>query len=508
MLLNESILLLAGLVALSRKAAALATGDAEAMFNAYNNAFLIARSPTEVYYKAALNTQNVDQGWTGALDIQGAEDAYDRTGDPAKKALVNDLLTTFLIKNSPPNLGPWDQDGWNDDMGWYALALIRGYLITRNENFYTQGKYAFDLAFGRGWDTQYNGGGIWELDPAQAAQQGRAPAKEALSNDSLGKAACYLFQAKRDSAYLGKCQQIYDWTRSHLYNTDTGQVYTGVYTDGSLVGGSDVYNQGAFIDFAGLVYETTGSPTAHDDAKRALDYGRNHMTNNGIFSDSGGHNTWADEMARGVGHFVAMTRLWDEYYSWMVQNADSVLANRRSDLGITWNVWDRSTPTDNTGIATNFVGAVSWLQYTPATKPSNIGGMHVITNQQTGYAIDSGASYILGGNVFQWGANWGQNQRWRLSQNSDNSWTIYSLGTFLALDCAGGAASSNDPVIQYLSHRENNQRWWIEQQSDGSYKIQNQASGKVLDGYNTLTYGDPLRFSDWTGAASQRWIIQ
>jgi hypothetical protein len=70
-----------------------------------------------------LNSEDPDGTWAASLDILGAEDAYERTGDSDKKTMVSDLLTTWL-KNTPP---PWDWDGWNDDIGWCTLALIRGY---------------------------------------------------------------------------------------------------------------------------------------------------------------------------------------------------------------------------------------------------------------------------------------------------------------------------------------------------------------------------------------------
>lgn len=119
-------------------------------------------------------------------------DAYDQTGDADKKALVNDLLNTWLKKTNPP---PWDWDGWNDDISWFTLALIRGYQITANTEFLTQAKYGFDYALGRGCDTQYNGGGIWEENPEYAAREKppREPTNEALANNSLGKVACMIY---------------------------------------------------------------------------------------------------------------------------------------------------------------------------------------------------------------------------------------------------------------------------------------------------------------------------
>jgi hypothetical protein len=498
-------LILEGLIIAPRLALALGQSDAEAMYDAFNSAFLTT-SGSDVFYKAALNSEDPDGTWAASLDILGAEDAYERTGDSDKQTLVNNLLTTWL-KNTPP---PWDWDGWNDDIGWFTLALIRGYQITGNSDFLTQAKYGFDYAFGRGWDTTYNDGGIWEENPEYAAKENppRTPDKEALSNDSLGKVACLIYQSTHDSSYLNKCQQIYDWVWNHIYDSSTGQVNTGVAEDGEVNHGTAVYNQGTFIDFANLLYQITRTESLYNDAKKALDFGRNSLTVNGIFSNDAGYlNTWADEFARGAGHFVRDNLLWDTYYSWMVQNANSILANRRSDLGITWNAWDKTTPTDNTLTANKFVSAMAWLQFTPSTQPNNIGGVHIITNQESGLAIDSAGTYGNGNSVVQWGLNKGQNQLWLLTQNSDTSWNIISTSTWQALDCGGGS-TNGQTMLQWQPNRNGNQRWWIDEQSDGSYKIWNQGNSLSLDGGLSTDNGAPLIQWGWNGGPQQRWILQ
>ncbi len=495
-----------GLVSTSQAAPAVQSSDAETMYNAFNNAFLV-RSGSSAFYKTALNNEKPDPTWQGSLDILGAEDAYERTGDPAKKTLVNDLLTTWL-KNTPP---PWDWDGWNDDIGWFSLALVRGYQMTGNTTFLTQAKYGFDYAFGRGWDTQYNNGGIWEENPEYTARENppREAAKEPLSNNSLGKTACMIYQSTHDTSYLTRCRQIYDWSRSHLFDPATGAVHARIHKDGSVDTSTAAYNQGTFADYANLLWEITGDKTSYDDAKLAIDYARNHLTTNGVFSNGADYlNTWADEMSRGAGHFVRDNRQWGGYYSWMAQNADAILAHRRTDLGITGNAWDQATSTSNTQIANKFVSAMAWLQFTPATQPNDIGGIHVITNQKTGLAIDSAGTFGNGKGVLQWGQNNGQNQRWLFTQNSDGSWNIVNLSTWQALDSPGGASADDTALIQWQPHRESNQRWLIDAQPDGTYKISNQANGKALDGASSTGNGAPLIQYTWNGGSQQKWKLQ
>ena len=494
-------LVLAGLFVAPQLVAGLAAGDADTMFNNFNNAFLTT-SGSSVFYKSSMENAEPDGTWAGSLDILAAEDDYERTGDPNTKNLINELLTTWLT-NTPP---PWSWDGWNDDIGWFTLALIRGYQITANADFLTQAIYGFNFAFGRGWDTTYDDGGIWEEMPADDSS---APDKEALSNDSLGKVACLIYQSTNDVTYLNECQQIYDWVWNHIFDPATGQVYTGINESGQVNTATAVYNQGTFLDYANLLWEITGNTNIYRDATNAANYGMNSLTQNGIFSNSASYlNTWADEMARGLGHFVRDNQLWDTYYSFMVQNANAILANVRPDYGITWNAWNEPTPEDNSLITNQFASAVAWLQYTPPSQPDARGGIHYIINQETSMAIDSTAVWGNGTAVEQWGQNGGINQRWLFTQNSDTSWNIVSMSTWLSLDNPGGSTVENTGMITWQASRNNNQRWWVDEQSDGSYKIWNQASSMALDGASSTTNGAPLIQWPWNGGSQQRWLLQ
>ncbi|MBC8134901.1 MAG: RICIN domain-containing protein [Fibrella sp.] len=488
---------------LPQQTSAIGPGDADSSFNAFNNAFLV-RSGGKTYYKQSINNGNADGTWVASLDIMVAEDAYERTGSAAHKALVNDLCTTWL-QNTPP---PWTWDGWNDDIGWFSMALIRGYQMTGNPNFLTQARYGFDMAWARGWDTQYNGGGIWEQQP-DMTPPGEPIGKEALSNNSLGKVACMIYQSTHDVWYLDRAKQIYAWVRSHIYNTNTGAVYTGVDRSGVVNTGTAVYNQGTFVDYANLLYQITGDVMYYNDAKRSIDYVRNNMTTNGIITNNAGYlNTWADEFARGLGHFCRDNRQWGAYYPWMVQNADAIMSNRRTDYNITWNGWNQATPRDNSLITSKFASAVAWLQFTPVTQPNNIAGMHFIVSKQNGIAIDTAGLFGNNQRVVQWGFNGGQNQKWNFTQNADTSWNITSQSSWMALDCPGGSAANDLQMVQWSLNRDSNQRWWVDQQPDGSYRIWNQASGLSLDNSSSPVNGYKLTQWPWNSGPQQRWLLQ
>ncbi len=497
-LLTAAILMATGPFAIA------ANERADLSFEGFKRAFMV-NSGGKTYFRNAIENNNkVDGGWVASLDILAIQDVYERTGRPEHKNLVNELCKTWL-KDMPT---PWAWDGWNDDIGWFSLALIRGYQMTGTPEFLTAAKYGFDMAWARGWDTQYNGGGIWEQQP-EKTPAGGAINKAALSNDSLGKVAVMLYQSTHDRWYLDRATQIYDWVVTRIYDTNSGQVYSTIDRNNFVDKGSAVYNQGTFVDFAHLLYLTTGNVRYYNDAKKSVDYVRNHMTNNGVISNNADYlNTWGDEMARGLGHYVNDTRQWDTYYPWMVQNADAIWNHRRNDYNITWNGWAEQTPSDDSLVTSKFASAVAWLQFTPTSKPNAIGGIHTIVSKQSGIAIDNGGQNNDGAAAIQWGLNYGQNQKWLFTQNEDTSWNIVSLSSFKALDVPAGNSANGTALVQWTSNRNDNQRWWVDQQADGSYKIWNKATSGALDNSSSTANGTTLIQWGWHGGDQQRWLLK
>jgi hypothetical protein len=476
--------------------------------NAFNSAFLVTSGNT-AYYKQALNNGNADGTWVASLDIQGEEDAYEVSGSAAAKTLVNNLCATWLV-NTPP---PWSWDGYNDDIGWFTITLARGYQMTGTANFLTQAEYGFNYAFGRGWDTTYNGGGIWEENPSYAGST--TLEKTALANDSLAKTAVMIYQSTGNTTYLNEAEQIYAWVWHHIYNPSTGEVYAGIYTDGTVDTGTAVYNQGTFIDLANLLYECGAGASYLNDAKMAIQFTQNNLTSGGILSNNAGYlNTWADEFARGIGHVCRYTpSLWSTYYPFMINNANAAWNNRRTDYNITWNAWNQATPIVNNQIPSQCVSAVAMQQFTPATNPAgggggSIAGTHVIVNQANGLAIDNGSSTAQGALMLQWGSNGGSQQKWTFTQNSDSSWTIASVYSGQDLDDPGSSTANGTQMVQWGSNGGSNQHWVVTQQSNGHYEIANKSSGLALDDDNQSTNGTPLIQWGWNGGANQFWILQ
>ena len=180
-----------------------------------DNAAFLVRAKGETFYKKSLADDKRCGTWVGALEIQLAEDAYERTRSGAHAQLVRDLTTTFLNKEGTH----WSGDKWNDDIQWMMIACIRGYRITGNAALLNTTVSAWNMVYDRGWDATYDGG-IWEnMDNVPAG------GKCSLSNWPMIIAGTDIYQSTRDAAILAKCRAIYAWGRAHLFDSKTGRVY-------------------------------------------------------------------------------------------------------------------------------------------------------------------------------------------------------------------------------------------------------------------------------------------
>src|SRR5437660_7193974 len=180
-----SLIVLCGIV----PAHAFTTNDAVTIFDAYNAAFLAGG-----YYPG---------WWTGAEEIEMAEDAYDNSPTPARQTIVANACNQFVSHHTSLWTSGSGFNNFNDDICWAVIAFARGYLITGNTTFRNIAKSNYDGMFSRAWDTNFTGGGLWwNTDNTY---------KNAAVNGPATVAACLLFGIYGDSSYLSKAQSIYAW---------------------------------------------------------------------------------------------------------------------------------------------------------------------------------------------------------------------------------------------------------------------------------------------------------
>ena len=306
---------------------------ADAVFEAYNAAFLL-RENKDTFYKKTLANNKRCGTWVGALEIQLAEDAYDRTKSGAHSKLVRDLTDTFLAKEGTD----WKGDKWNDDVQWMMIACMRGYQITGNPVLLKTSFTAWNLVYDRGWDTTYDGG-IWE-NMDNVPEGGKC----SLSNWPMIISGMLIYQSTHDKAVLTKCQAIYAWGRTHLFDVKTGVLYEQIGPKGQT-GNDNVYNSGSFLNAANALYQVTHEPGYYQDALLAA----NHVvTKHAVLHHDGRLETaWEDQFTRALARFCRDNNLWGRYRSWFQANAEAAWKARRTDHNITWNDWTKTTATDD-----------------------------------------------------------------------------------------------------------------------------------------------------------------
>jgi len=316
-LVGCAFLLFGGLAASAYTAA-----DADTAFSAYNNAFLVGG-----YYAG---------WWTGAEEIEMAEDAYENTPSAARRSVVSNACVQF-VANHGSNwtvAGP-NFNNFNDDICWAVLAFTRGYLITGSSNFLNIAKSNWDAMYARAWETNFTGGGLWWNTDNNF--------KNAAVNGPAAIGACLLYNIYGDTAYLDKAQAIYAWERRVLLNTDTGGIADGINLGNTTTsGGATTYNQGTFIGAANLLYKITGLPFYYQDGVLVGKYTQYNMSSGagilpeyGSGSDLSGFN---GIFARWMAKFAKEQNLWPAFGPWLGTNANGAW-NVRNTNNLAWQKW-------------------------------------------------------------------------------------------------------------------------------------------------------------------------
>ena len=461
---------------------ALAQNKADAAFDAWNAAFLV-RSNGQTYYSRTLTNTGVESegSWVFALDIEVAEDAYDRTHSPIHRRLVSDLLDGFLAQNN----NNWADNTWNDDMGWMSLALLRGYQITGNKPYLDKAIYAWNLAYDRGWDTKYGGGGVWENMDNFVHGDGHAD-KLTLSNNPFVNSGVTLYQITGDAAYLTKSKAMYAWVRDNVFNKTTGQVNEGVKwpigkpDEGRLEDSANVYSSGSFIQAANQLYRITGDPMYRNDAQLAIDF---VVSNTPILNNNSGFQSqWAYWFVKGLGDFATQNNVWPKYREWMQNNADAAW-NKRNDWNVTGNNWleVKNDPKIN---ANETSSAVAIWQFLPPADATTLAGNTIIRSVASKLALSvAGGSTAKDAPVVQEADPPGESAVWTLVPTSGGYYQIKNVKSGLFMAVAQDSVQSGAKIVQRPAQGMNpgDDQWMPVRNADSTYSFFNRNSQQALD---------------------------
>ena len=314
-----SVVLLGGAMA----SLAFTTNDAVTIFTAYNSVFQV-----NGYYPG---------WWTGAEEIEMAEDAYDNSPTAARQTIVSNACNGFISANGSSwfNSAASHYNEYNDDISWAVIAFARGYLITGNTTFLNVAKNNWDGMYNRAWDTNFMGGGLWWRQSDKAS-------KNACVEGPGTIGACLLYNIYGDTNYLNKAQAIYAWNRRVLFNTTSGAVSDSIGTNGVFNTWASAYNQGTFIGAANFLYRATGLPYYYQDAILTAKYTQNSMSSGGILPQYGGTDSDLYGLdgifARWMARFAKDQNLWPAYGPWLTTNANAAWSVRNTN-NLAWQEW-------------------------------------------------------------------------------------------------------------------------------------------------------------------------
>ena len=475
--------------------------NADAAYNGWLSAYLI-RTGGQTYFANSLTDRGRAFFWGQAYDIATVEDAYDRNPTAERKQLVTDLLNT-LLQNETTD---WTWDTWNDDVEWAVIACIRGYKITGNTAFLNAAANNWNMVWHRGWDSTF-GGGIWELMDDRATPSGN---KGGLANWPFIIAGVMIFDATNDGWYKDRCNDVYNWARTHCFDPNSGRVYEGTGYNG-MTGDDNSYNTGLLTNACESLYRITGNAQCNNDAIKAADHYIGRIGGvTGIMNEDHPNNGsfGCDQVARGFANLANLNSQWNKFGPFLANNCAASWNHRRTDYNFTWNNFSSNTTTGNLWcMEVQGSVTVQMMAQTQGGQLASIGnGTYKIINRQTGTALDAvgnGTANLTAMDV--WAYNGGNNQRWNVTSLGNGLYKIIGVGSGRSLNVGGSSTANNSAVVLYDYQGTGNENVYLTSSESGYYSIYFSHSGKALD---VNTSNNSVIQWEYNGGNNQQWQFQ
>lgn len=256
-------------------------------------------------------------------------DAYLRTGSKTYLKMINEVYNGFTA--AYPG---WVND-YNDDLGWWALACLRAYDITREPRYLHQSETLYQTI--RQSEDSKLGGGVWWTIDGQNAQ------KNVATNAPFVMTSVRLYELTKNKSYLQNGVTLFQWIDTHL--KQNGHLNDHIDASGSVTGWEFTYNYGTYLGAAAALYRVTHQPAYYNDAMWASDYAIANLTNNGILKDEGNGDGGAFKLVFvEYLHQFAMRYHLTKYQDFLVQNARVAWSNRRTSDKLMGSDWSAPAP--------------------------------------------------------------------------------------------------------------------------------------------------------------------
>lgn len=210
--------------------------------------------------------------WWNAHMLDVLVDAYVRNANEQHKTQMKALLRGIKVMN-----GGTYVNVFNDDMEWLAMASLRAYEATADDEYLAVANELWN-EIKKSWSDVYDGGITWKSD---------APlGKNACSNAPAAILALRLYNITQNPEDLQWAKDIYAWQKTTLVDPANGLVWDNINTEnGSEVIQKDwifTYNLGTYIGAAHMLYEATNESVYLNDALKTA---RSSMTSPKVTSE-------------------------------------------------------------------------------------------------------------------------------------------------------------------------------------------------------------------------------
>ncbi|MDN3582780.1 glycoside hydrolase family 76 protein [Mucilaginibacter flavus] len=194
--------------------------------------------------------------WPQAHTLDIFTDAFLRTKNEVFKQRMKSLLNGTRITNG--NKYP---NEYYDDMEWLALASLRGYQAT-NDNDYLDVANTLWTDIKTGVNNNQGGGIAW--------RKSQLDYKNTPANAPAIIFACRLYALKKNDADLTLAKSLYTWLTSTLVDPSSGIIWDGINGnhDGQISKNKFTYNQGVYMGAALELYHVTQNADYLADAVR------------------------------------------------------------------------------------------------------------------------------------------------------------------------------------------------------------------------------------------------
>lgn len=266
--------------------------------------------------------------WNSANALETTIDYTSKTGD---KAYLSRIANTFA-KNCRRKF----LNEFYDDEGWWALAWIKAFDLTRYRTYLDAARTIFgDMV--RGWDEACGGGIWWKKQHVK---------KNAIPNELFISVAARLAQRTAESAYLNWARRAWEWfSNSGLINA-SNLINDGLTATCENDGGVTwTYNQGVILGALVALRECTNDESFLVRAQAIADAALAALTDhNGVLHEPNEPNLGADGpqfkgiFMRNLCELYTATRK-PVYRDAAIANADAVWESSRNDANAFGGIW-------------------------------------------------------------------------------------------------------------------------------------------------------------------------